>query len=98
MNKKNRRLSNLSKTNSLLIKFNIDSDNQIISWFRNFNLEFFKVSSLVQRWVVEVPFWKEEEYDESMSNRELIDGCGKLEHFPSAIYKCIAKLNNQLAL
>ena len=62
MNKKNKLISNFNKHNTLLLKFNTDSDSEVESWLGNFNLEFFKVSSLIQRWAVEVPFWKEEEY------------------------------------
>lgn len=79
MHKKNR--SRLSKFNTLLIKFNIDSDSQIISFFNDFNLEYFKVSNLIQRWAVEVPFWKEEEYVDKFYSYLMVDSVMQMPQY-----------------
>ena len=71
--KKIRGRSKLNRHNTLLIKFNVNSDKYISSWFKNFNLEHFKVSSLIQRWAVEVPFWKEEEYIDEFFNSYIVE-------------------------
>jgi len=71
--KKNRSRSKLNRHNTLLIKFNITSDNYISSWFNGFNLEHFKCSSLIQRWAVEVPFWKEEEYIDKFFDSSIVE-------------------------
>lgn len=79
--KQNRSRFKSNKYNTLLIKFNIDSDGQIISWFRNFNLEHFKVSNLIQRWVVEVPFWKEEEYIQEFFDSTIVESIMQMPRY-----------------
>jgi len=65
--------NNLNKNVCILLKFMECSDEDIKNSLKEMNLEGARVSNLINRWVVDVPFWKEKYYREQLSKINLID-------------------------
>lgn len=62
------------KHRSIFVKFHHDvMESEIRSELALMGISGSKVSSLVNRWVLEVPFWKEEEYMEKFYDNELVE-------------------------
>lgn len=62
------------KNRSIFVKFHQDvQDDEIEKEIRSMGISGSRVSSLVNRWVLEVPFWKEEEYAYKLSVNDLVD-------------------------
>lgn len=59
---------------SIFVKFEYGvTDKEIMSELRSMGVSGSRVSTLVNRWVVEVPFWKEQEYLEKFAENELVE-------------------------
>lgn len=59
---------------SIFVKFEYGvTDKEIISELRSMGISGSRVSTLVNRWVVEVPFWKEQEYVDRLAENELVE-------------------------
>lgn len=62
------------KQRSIFVKFNHEAtDKQILSELKSMGISGSRVSNLVNRWVLEVPFWKEEEYSEKLAGNDLVE-------------------------
>lgn len=62
------------KQRSIFVKFNHEAnEKQIMSELKSMGISGSRVSALINRWVVEVPFWKEEEYSEKLAESELVE-------------------------
>jgi len=62
------------KQRSIFVKFNHEvTDKQIMSELKTMGITGSRVSALVNRWVIEVPFWKEEEYSEKLAGCDLVE-------------------------
>lgn len=61
------------KNNTLLVKFHDNVTSQEAhSFFAWLGISGTKVSTLINRWAVEVPYWKEEEFLDKFYESELI--------------------------
>lgn len=59
---------------SIFVKFERGvTDKEINSELRSMGVSGSRVSTLINRWVVEVPFWKEQEYMERLAENELVE-------------------------
>lgn len=62
------------KNKSIFIKFKEKvSEQEILKLFNSLNLESFRASNLINRWVVEVPFWKEDHYLEQFRSNQDVE-------------------------
>lgn len=62
------------KNKSIFIKFKQEvSEQEVLKLFNSLNLESFRASNLINRWVVEVPFWKEDYYIEKFSSNSDVE-------------------------
>jgi len=58
---------------SIFVKFNDEvSDSEINSFLYSLGVSGVRVSSLINRWVIEIPFWKENYFLEKINNSEII--------------------------
>jgi len=61
------------KNNTLLVKFYDDvADKEVHSMLAWMGVSGTRVSTLIRRWAVEVPYWKEEEYLHRFYESELV--------------------------
>lgn len=62
------------KNRSIFVKFyqNIPEE-EVREFLGSLNLEGFRSSTLINRWVLEVPFWKENFYLEKLYQSEIIE-------------------------
>lgn len=62
------------KQRSIFVKFHHDvTKEEVASELSSMGISGLRISSLINRWVLEVPFWKEEEYSEMLWNNELVE-------------------------
>lgn len=62
------------KNKSIFVKFLDDvSTKEIYSLFDSLSVKGLKVSTLINRWAVEVPFWKEEFYTDKFVESEIVE-------------------------
>lgn len=62
------------KQRSVFVKFHHEvPDDEIEKDLRSMGISGSRVSSLVNRWVLEVPFWKEEEYVDRLWDNGLVE-------------------------
>jgi hypothetical protein len=69
--KKNRNNSN--KNSNIIVNFNCYSDKKINKLLKDFNLSGVRVSTIINRWAVDVPFWKEDHYAEKFLESDLVE-------------------------
>lgn len=61
------------KNNTLLVKFYEDvADKEVHSMLAWMGISGTRVSTLIKRWAVEVPYWKEEEFLDKLYANELV--------------------------
>lgn len=61
------------KNNTLLVKCYDDvADKEVHSMLAWMGISGTRVSTLIKRWAVEVPYWKEEEFLDKLYNSELV--------------------------
>jgi hypothetical protein len=65
--------NNLNKNVCVLLKFIECSDKDVQNSLGKINLEGTRVSNLINRWVVDVPFWKESYYRDQLSKIDIIE-------------------------
>lgn len=53
---------NIAKYTNIVVKFYEASDDEINNYLYSLNLTGVRVSNLINRWAIEVPFWKESHY------------------------------------
>jgi hypothetical protein len=59
---------------SVLVKFeHYVTYKEVMSELKSMGVSGFKVSTLINRWVVEVPFWKEKEFIDQLAENELVE-------------------------
>lgn len=62
------------KNRSIFVRFREDAtEKDIRSELVRLGMSGSRVSSLINRWVLEVPFWKEEEYSDMLANSEFVE-------------------------
>ena len=65
--------NSLNKNTSIIVKFIDCTDDEIDESLKSINLSGVRVSNLIPRWAIEVPFWKEQYYTEQLKKLDLID-------------------------
>jgi hypothetical protein len=65
--------NSLNKNTSIIVKFIDCTDDEIDESLKSINLSGVRVSNLINRWAIEVPFWKEQYYTEQLKKLDLID-------------------------
>ena len=63
----------LNKNTSIIVKFFDSSDEEISEALSELNLSGVRVSNLINRWAIDVPFWKEQYYTEKLKNLDLVE-------------------------
>lgn len=59
---------------SIFVKFFDDATTkEIHSLFDSLNVKGMRVSTLLNRWAVEVPFWKEDFYEDKFTQSEIVE-------------------------
>lgn len=59
---------------SIFVKFEHGvTDKEVNSELRSMGISGSRVSTLINRWVMEVPFWKEQEYVERLAGNKLVE-------------------------
>jgi hypothetical protein len=62
------------KNRSIFVRFHEDAtEKEIRSELASLRISGFRVSNLINRWVLEVPFWKEEEFSEMLAENEFVE-------------------------
>jgi hypothetical protein len=62
------------KNKSIFVKFYDETrDHEVGALLMKLGVSGVRVSNLVNRWAVEVPFWKEEFFTEKLQNSELVE-------------------------
>lgn len=62
------------KNTGIVVKFYEDtSDMEISDFLNNLEISGVRASNLINRWAVEVPFWKEESFVKKLTNSELVE-------------------------
>lgn len=62
------------KNKSVFVKFHQDvTDKEAMALMSSIGVSGTRVSTLIKRWVVEVPYWKEDFYCERMLRSELVE-------------------------
>jgi hypothetical protein len=62
------------KNKSIFVKFNDEIDDKKINEFLNsLGIYGTRVSSLINRWAVEIPFWREGHFTEKMLESDLVN-------------------------
>jgi len=62
------------KNNTILVKFyDYISDKKINTTLNKLNIYGVRVSTLVNRWALEVPYWRENEYAEELNSNKIIE-------------------------
>jgi hypothetical protein len=69
MKKKNK----LSKITSIIVKFYPATDKEINKLLKKLSLNGVCVSNLMNRWAIDVPYWKEKYYSEKLSESDLVE-------------------------
>jgi len=64
-NKKNKR-----KFSNVIVKFYPCSDETVKEYLENLGLEGIRVGSLINRWAVDVPFWKQNHFSNKLLENE----------------------------
>jgi hypothetical protein len=65
--------NSLNKNTSIIVKFIDCTDDEIDESLKSINLSGVRVSNLINRWAIEVPFWKEQYHTEQLKKLDLID-------------------------
>jgi|688.fasta_scaffold157487_3 hypothetical protein len=63
----------LNKNTSIIVKFYECSNDDIESVLDDLDLSGVRVSCLINRWAIEVPYWKEQYYTEKLKNIDLVE-------------------------
>ena len=62
------------KNTGIVVKFYPNViDQEILDLFNSLEISGVRASNLVNRWAVEVPFWKEESFAKKLSNNEMVE-------------------------
>lgn len=62
------------RNKSIFVKFKEEySDKEINKFLNSLSVQGTRVSTLINRWVVEIPFWKEGQITEKMLDSELVN-------------------------
>ena len=62
------------KNNTLMVRFYDDvADKEVHSMLAWLGISGTRVSTLIKRWAVEVPYWREEEFLDKLYESELVD-------------------------
>lgn len=62
------------KNTGIVVKFYQNViDQEILDLFNSLEISGSRASNLVNRWAVEVPFWKEESFAKKLSNNEMVE-------------------------
>ena len=85
MKKKNK----LNKITSIIVKFYPATEKEINKLLKKLNLTGVCVSNLMNRWAIDVPYWKEKYYSEKLSESDLVE---KVHRNPS--YNKVSMPNN----
>jgi hypothetical protein len=62
-----------NKNSSIVVKFYPATTKEIKKLLDSHNLFGVKVSNIINRWAIDVPFWKEEYYCNKLSESELVE-------------------------
>ena len=65
--------NNLNRNTSIIVKFYDCSDKEVDQTLKSINLSGVRVSNLINRWAIEVPFWKEQHYIDKLESLDLIE-------------------------
>jgi hypothetical protein len=68
-----KRKSNLNKNTHIVVKFYPSTDKEINKLLKSLNLSGVRVSNLISRWSIDVPFWKENYFAEKLAESELVE-------------------------
>jgi hypothetical protein len=62
------------KQRSIFVKFNHEAtEKKVLAELKSMGVSGSRVSALINRWVIEVPFWKEEEYVDRLAACEIVE-------------------------
>ena len=68
-----RKTNNMNKNTNILVKFYPATDKEINRLLKSLSIMGTKVSNLIPRWAIDVPFWKENYYVEKLMSSELVE-------------------------
>lgn len=63
----------LNKNTNIVVKFYPSTDQEIDELLNSLNISGLRVSNLIPRWSIDVPFWKEDYYIEKLLESELVE-------------------------
>jgi hypothetical protein len=70
---KKKRSNSLNKNTNIVVKFYPSTDKEINKLLGSLNLTGVRVSNLIPRWAIDVPFWKESYFAEKLEQSELVE-------------------------
>ena len=70
---KKKRSNSLNKNTNIVVKFHPSTDKEINKLLGSLNLTGVRVSNLIPRWAIDVPFWKESYFAEKLEQSELVE-------------------------
>lgn len=62
-----------NKYSNVVVKFYSSTTKEIFDLLGSLNLTGVQVSSIINRWAIDVPFWKEDYYCKKLSESELVE-------------------------
>lgn len=62
----------MKKTSTIIVTFYEYSEKEINKFFKENEISGTRVSTIVNRWAVEVPYWKEQEFIDKFYENEII--------------------------
>lgn len=69
--KKNKNV--LNKNSNIVVNFYCYSDKKISKFLKDLNLSGVRVSNIINRWAIDVPFWKEDYYAEKLLESTMVE-------------------------
>lgn len=90
--KKNKNV--LNKNSNIIVNFHCYPDKKINKFLKDLNLSGVRVSTIINRWAVDVPFWKEDYYAEKFLESEMVERIYKSPKINRKYEESIEEVNN----
>lgn len=62
----------MKKTATLIVTFYTSTEKEINNFLKEHDVSGVRVSSIINRWAIEVPFWREQDFISKFSENELV--------------------------
>lgn len=70
---KKKKTNSLNRNSSIIVKFYPIADQEINEFLESLNISGVRVSNLISRWAIDVPYWKEHHYANKLMESDLVE-------------------------